>query len=188
LIEIGIQFDYLFIRILFHRKKKESIMPKKAPSPIPEGIRTVTPYLVFNGDCSKALEFYQKALGAQMQLPAEKSPDGKIMHAMLKIGDSNIMLSDTFQNPEGATGMKTNLWLYVEDSDEYFTRAIQAGCAVVMKMEDVFWGDRIGEVKDPFGHTWNFASRKWILTPEEMRKRREEWMKSAGFGTSPQGG
>ncbi len=156
-------------------------MPQKAPTPVPEGIHTVTPYLVFKGDCSKAVEFYQKAFGATLPMPPEKTPDGKVMHATLKIGDSIIMMSDTFQNPENATGMKTNLWLYVDDSDAYFKRAIQAGCAVAMKMEDAFWGDRVGEVKDPFGHTWNFATRKWMLTPQEMEKREEEWMKSAGM-------
>jgi uncharacterized glyoxalase superfamily protein PhnB len=162
--------------------KKASV--PQTPAPVPEGMNTVTPYLVFTGDCSKALDFYQKALNAKMEWPAEKTPDGKVMHAMVKIGDSNIMLSDTFQNPDNITGLKTNLWLYVDDSDAYYNRAVKEGCEVVMKIEDVFWGDRIGEVKDPFGHTWNFASRKFILTPEEMKKREEEWMKKAGMGVN----
>jgi len=153
-------------------------MPQKASSPIPAGFHTITPYLVFNGDCDKAIEFYQKAFGAEIVAPAEKTPDGKVMHVMLKIGDSNVMMSDVFMNPENATGMKTNLWLYVNDSDAYFKRAIQAGCAVAMKMEDAFWGDRIGEVKDPFGHTWNFASKRWNVTPDEMKKRQAEWIES----------
>ncbi len=154
-------------------------MPKKAASPIPEGIRTVTPYLVFTGDCSKALGFYKKALGATLPMPAEKAPDGKIMHAMIQIGDSNIFLSDTLGPAKNVTGLKSNLWLYVDNSDKYFNRAVKEGCKVVMKMEDVFWGDRLGEVRDPFGHTWNFATKKFDMTPEEMRMAGDEWMKKA---------
>jgi uncharacterized glyoxalase superfamily protein PhnB len=156
-------------------------MPKKAKNPVPKGIHTVTPYLVFKGDCGKALDFYKKALAAEEPMPAEKTPDGKVMHAMLKIGDSNIFLSDTFQSPENATGLRSNLWLYVDDCDKYFNRAVNAGCEVVMKLEDAFWGDRIGEVKDPFGHTWNFATMKWTMTQEEMKNAGEEWMKASGM-------
>lgn len=153
-------------------------MPTKATSPIPEGMNTVTTYLVFTGNCGKALELYPKAFGATLPFPPEKSPDGKIMHAMIKIGDSNIMLSDTFNDPKDATGLKSNLWLYVKDCDDLFKKAVAAGCTVTMPMEDVFWGDRLGQVKDPFGHTWNIASQKMILTPQEMKEAVANWMKS----------
>jgi PhnB protein len=153
-------------------------MPKKAYSPIPLEMNTVTPYLVFNGDCSKALELYPKAFDAQLVFDVDKTPDGKIMHAMMKIGDSNIMLSDMFSIPENATGLKTNLWLYVKDCDSLFNKAIGAGCSVTMPMEDAFWGDRLGQVMDPFGHTWNIASRKWVLTPDELKEREARWMNS----------
>jgi PhnB protein len=159
-------------------------MPKKALTPIPEGVHTVTPYLIFAGDCGKALEFYQKALGAQLPMPPSKAPDGKIMNAFLKIGDSMIMLSDTFHHPDKVAGMKTNLWLYVDDSDAYFNRAIKAGCGVTMKMEDAFWGDRVGQVIDPFGHIWNFATQKWILSPQEMKRGEDEWLKAFNVGNS----
>jgi uncharacterized glyoxalase superfamily protein PhnB len=165
---------------VLYKVLKEAFMPTKATTPVPQGMNTVTPYLVFTGNCSQALEFYQKALGAQLTYQADKTPDGKVMHAMLKIGDSNIMLSDTWQPREKATGLNSNLWLYVEDADLFFNRAVDAGCTVSMKMEDAFWGDRLGQVQDPFGHTWNFATRKWILTPEEMKKPVEKWLNSVG--------
>jgi uncharacterized glyoxalase superfamily protein PhnB len=156
-------------------------MPQKAPRSVPEGIHNVTPYLVFTGDCNKALDFYQKALGAKLAAPTAKTPNGMIMHAMIKIGDSNIMLSDTFQPADKITGLKSNLWVYVDDCDALFKKAVDAGCQVVMPMEDAFWGDRLGEVKDPFGHTWNIATWKWNLSPEEMQKRQEDWLKKAGM-------
>jgi PhnB protein len=156
-------------------------MPQKATKPIPDGINTVTPYLVFTGNCSEAIDFYQKALGAKLVYAADKSPDGKVMHATLKIGDSNIMLSDTWQKGDGLSGLKSNLWLYVDDADVFYNRAVKAGCEVVMKMADAFWGDRLGEVRDPFGHTWNFATRKWVLTPEEVKDAEAKWLKSAGY-------
>ncbi len=153
-------------------------MPKKALKPVPEGMNTVTPYLVFHGDCSKAIDLYQKAFGARMLFNPEKSPDGKIMHAMLRIGDSNIMMSDTFSEQENETGFRTNLWLYVEDCDAIFAQAVQAGCSVTMPVEDAFWGDRLGQLQDPFGHSWNIATNKWELSTEEMKQAEEEWMKS----------
>jgi PhnB protein len=153
-------------------------MPTKASNPIPEGMNTVTTSLVFNGDCAKALVFYQNAFGAKVPFAPEKTPDGKVLHAMIKIGDSNIILSDTYSDPDHATGLKSNLWLYVKDCDGFYDKAIRAGCSATMPVEDAFWGDRVGQVKDPFGHTWNIASRKWILTPDELKEREQEWMRS----------
>jgi uncharacterized glyoxalase superfamily protein PhnB len=141
-------------------------------------MNTVTPYLVFNDGCERALALYQNAFGAKVVFEPEKTPDGKVMHAMMKIGDSNVILSDTFSNPENASGLTSNLWLYVEDCDAVYERAIAAGCTATMPVEDAFWGDRVGQVKDPFGHTWNIASRKWIFTPEELKEREQEWMRS----------
>jgi PhnB protein len=155
-------------------------MPKKASNPIPEGMNTVTAYLVYTGDCAEALALYPKALGAKIIWPPDKTPDGKIMHAMIRIGDTNIMLSDTFAKKSAATGLRSNLWLYVDDCDALFKKAVKAGCTVTMPMEDAFWGDRLGQVMDPFGHTWNIASHKLDLTPEEMRKAEDEWMKAKG--------
>lgn len=158
-------------------------MSKKATSPIPEGMNTVTPQLIFNGDCDKALALYPKAFGAKLVYEADKAPDGKIMHAMIKIGDSNIMLADNFSNPD--TVSKSDLWLYVEDCDDLYGKAVKAGCSVTMPMADAFWGDRLGQVRDPFGHTWNIASRKLVLTPDEMKERETEWIDSSKESYTP---
>lgn len=153
-------------------------MPKKAKIPIPEGMKTVTPSLAFRGDCLKALDLYPRAFGAKVVFPAEKTSDGKVMHAMIKIGNSNIMLSDTFAPPGNTAGQKSILWLYVKDCDALYNKAVAAGCTVAMPIADAFWGDRLGQVTDPFGHVWNIASRKWVLTPEEMKAASEEWLKT----------
>ncbi len=152
-------------------------MPQKAPKPVPEGMHTVTPYLTFSGNCAEALEFYTKAFNAHMNGEALKTPDNKIMHAWLTIGDSNLFLSDNF-GEDATVGEALHLWMYVEDADKIFHQAIQAGCAEVMPIEDAFWGDRLGAVKDPYGFTWSIASAKWEPTAEEMNAAEEEWLKS----------
>lgn len=157
-------------------------MAKKATNPVPEGVPTVTVHLFFNGNCHEAVEFYQNALGAQLMGPVMYGPDGKsVMHAMVRIGDSGLMMADAWPGnwEKGPTdGATAGLFLYVEDCDALYHRALDAGCEVVEEMMDAFWGDRMGKVKDPFGHTWAIASNQWILTPEEMEARGEEWMKS----------
>ncbi len=157
-------------------------MPEKAPKPVPEGMHTVTVNLWFNGNCQEAIDFYQKAFSAELAAPVVPAPDGKgIMHAMLKLGDSNIMMADVRpgqweQGPkESATA---SMWCYVEDCDALYSQAVNAGCEVVEPMMDAFWGDRNGKVKDPFGHCWGIASHKWILTEDEMQERLQEWLKS----------
>lgn len=157
-------------------------MPENAPRPIPEGMNTLTTHLWFNGNCNEAIEFYQKALGAELEAPAITGPDGKgVMHAMLKIGNSHIMMADAFpgsweKGPEEAA--TAGLWVYVDDCDAVYDQAVNAGCKVEIEMMDAFWGDRMGKVRDPFGHCWAIASHKWMLTPEEMRERQEAWLKT----------
>lgn len=157
-------------------------MPQKAPKPVPDGMHTITVHLWFNGNCNEAVEFYQKAFGAKLAAPPVPTPDGKrIMHVMLKLGDSNIMMADAWpgnweQGPKQSSS--ASMWLYVEDCDALYNQAVKAGCEVVEQMMDAFWGDRNGKVKDPFGHCWSIASHKWILTPEEMQERMDEWLKS----------
>ncbi len=157
-------------------------MPEKAPKPVPEGMHTVTVNLWYNGNCNEAIEFYQKAFGAKLAGPPVPSPDGKgIMHAMLKLGDSNIMMADVRpeQWEKGPKETATaSLFCYVEDCDALFNRAVDAGCEVLEAMMDAFWGDRYGKIKDPYGHCWGFASHKWILSDEEMQERMQEWLKS----------
>jgi PhnB protein len=163
-------------KLLFEVKQKEEIMARKA-KPIPKGFRTVTTHLVIH-DATKAIEFYQDAFGAQL-LAVHNTPDGKVMHAEIKIGDSVVMFADEFPGSPAASpqtlGRTTSvLHIYVENSDALFNRAVAAGASVLMPMMDMFWGDRYGQVKDPFGHMWAIATRKEIPTPAELEKRAAE--------------
>jgi PhnB protein len=157
-------------------------MAKQAEQPVPQGMHTVTTHLWFAGQCGEAVDFYQKAFGAELAEPPVTGPDGKsVMHAMLRLGDSRIMMADAW--PGGwetgpDSGATAGLWLYVTDCDGLFKRATEAGCEVMMPMQDAFWGDRFGKVKDPFGHGWAIATHQWILTPEEIHEREREWLKS----------
>lgn len=155
-------------------------MAKKTPNPVPAGLHTVTPNLVFNGNCKEALDFYKKAFNAELQGKIFYSPDGKtVWHSMIKIGDSNVMCSDAMEgsSDKGPKDYTTvSLMLYVDDCDAWFKRAKEAGGEVIMPVEDMFWGDRMGNLKDPFGHSWAIASAKWEYTPEEMQKGQDEFV------------
>jgi PhnB protein len=150
--------------------------------PIPEGFHTVTPSLMVR-DAAKAIEFYKKALGAQ-ELVRMPSPDGKIMHAELKIGDSVIFISDEMPNPgnvkspQALGGCTGTLNLYVPNVDDLFRQAIAAGGKESMPVTDQFWGDRYGSFVDPFGYTWGVGTHKEDLSPEEMGKRAQEFFAS----------
>jgi uncharacterized glyoxalase superfamily protein PhnB len=142
-----------------------------AVKPIPEGMHTVTPHLVCAG-ASDAIEYYKKAFGA-VECARMPGPGGKLMHAMIKIGDSFVMLADEF--PEfGGTGPKTlkgtpvTMHLQVVDADAMFKRAVDAGATVRMPIADQFWGDRYGVLIDPFGHSWSVATHIKDMTAEEM--------------------
>jgi PhnB protein len=139
--------------------------------PIPKGMHTVTPHLVCDG-AANAIEFYEKAFGATelMRMPAS---NGRLMHASVRIGDSNVMLVD--ENPQwGALGPKSlkgstaTMHLSVDDVDAWTTRAVAAGAKLTMPVKDMFWGDRYGVVEDPFGHKWAIATRIKDMTPAEM--------------------
>jgi PhnB protein len=145
-----------------------------AVSYIPDGYHTVTPHLAVR-NAAKALEFYGNAFGAE-ELFRMPGPGGVIMHAELRIGDSNIMLGE--EDPQrGATSPQTiggspvGLLIYVKDVDASFARAEKAGCTVQMPPTDMFWGDRYGKLVDPFGHHWSLATHKEDVAPEEMAKR-----------------
>lgn len=154
-------------------------MPTTAPSPIPEGMHSLTPHLWFNGNCKEAVSFYQKAFGAELLAPVSYDSKSQwVCHAMLRIGDSNLMMADAQPNsmekgPEGFACV--GMWLYVKDCDAVFAKACAAGCEVVMPMMDAFWGDRMGKVKDPFGHCWAIASHKLVMSKEEMNQGMKEW-------------
>ncbi len=147
--------------------------------PVPEGFRTVTPSLTVKG-AAQAIEYYKNALGAT-ELVRMPSPDGKIMHAELKIGDSIIFLADEFPErgmsraPQTLGGTTGTLNLYVEDVDSLYKKAIDAGGKVNMPVDDMFWGDRYGTFTDPFGHQWGIATHKEDVSPADMEKRGREF-------------
>ena len=142
--------------------------------PIPDGYHTATPYLIVDG-AADAVEFYKKAFGATevMRLPA---PGGKLAHAEIQIGDSRIMMADEapemgFQGPKALGGNAVSICLYVEDVDTLFQRALDAGSKQLRPLQDQFYGDRSGTLKDPFGHVWTIATHTEDLTPEDIEKR-----------------
>jgi uncharacterized glyoxalase superfamily protein PhnB len=154
----------------------------KAKSAVPEGFHTVTPQLVLD-NAAQAIDWYKKALGAQ-ETSRAVGPDGKIMHAELRIGNSPIMLNDPMmggKGPKALGGSPVSLWLYVEDCDALFNRAVKEGAQAaggpMGQMADQFWGDRCGTITDPHGYNWTIATHKEDLTPEEMQQRQAAWMK-----------
>jgi PhnB protein len=145
-----------------------------ATKPIPDGYHTVTPYLAVD-DAARAIEFYERAFGAKERGRME-TPDGKIGHAELEIGDSLVMLSDPFPQastkpPKELGGTSANIFMYVEDVDAAVKQAVDAGATVTMEVADQFWGDRFGTVTDPFGHTWSIATHVEDVPPEELAER-----------------
>jgi uncharacterized glyoxalase superfamily protein PhnB len=148
---------------------------------IPEGFHSLTPSLTVS-DARKAIEFYKQAFGARVVSIAD-GPQGRVMHSELKIGDSIIMVNDSFPEMGGAAppapdaNLPSSLHLYVENADAVFERAVKAGAKVTMPLMDMFWGDRYGKVRDPFGHVWAIATHKEDLTPEQVAQRQAEAMK-----------
>lgn len=142
-------------------------------NPIPEGYHSVTPYLIING-AAEAIEFYKKAFGATELF--RMNHEGKIGHAEIKIGDSPIMLSDEapglgYTSPTTLGGTPISIMIYVDDVDTIFKQAIAAGGEEQKPLQDQFYGDRSGTLKDPFGHIWHVATHKEDVSPEEMDKR-----------------
>jgi PhnB protein len=152
----------------------------KAAKPVPAGFHTITAQLVLD-DAAAAIDWYKRAFGAE-EVNRSLGPDGKIMHAELKIGDSHLMMNDAMMNAKGAKsrgGSPTSFWLYVADADALFTRAVGAGATVHMPLADQFWGDRAGAVADPEGITWWICTRVEDLSMPEIQERFEAFMKSA---------
>jgi len=138
---------------------------------IPDGFNTLTPHIIVQ-DATRAIDFYKKAFGAQEQT-RHMAPDGKtVMHAQLKIGNSMLMLANEFPpmcvSPKARGGTSVTLHLYVENVDAAFDRAVKAGCTVKMPVSDQFWGDRYGQVEDPFGHLWSLGTHKVDLTEQQI--------------------
>lgn len=149
---------------------------KKKVEAVPAMYGTATPYLVVS-PCIEALAAYEKALGAKV-LSTMPGPDGKIMHAELKVGDSVIMLSDEMEPPPGHSPRKTpknagtstgGVMLYVKDVDKAYQRAVDAGFTGTTPPTDMFWGDRYSQLEDPFGHFWSIATHIQDMTPKQMQ-------------------
>jgi PhnB protein len=154
-----------------------------ATKPIPEGYHTVSPYLAVE-DAARAIEYYAKAFGAKEVVHMD-SPDGKVGHAELEIGDSRVMLSDPFPQsstrpPKELGGTSVSVFMYVEDVDALVNQAVDAGATITMEVADQFWGDRFGTITDPFGHVWNIATHVEDVPPEEMAERAKAAMAAMG--------
>lgn len=151
-----------------------------AAKPIPDGYPTATPYLVVK-DAAKAIAFYELAFGAT-ELLRLADPSGKVAHAEIKIGDSPVMLADEIpewgnHSPQSLGGTPVSIHLYVEDVDDLERRAVAAGATVLIPVGDQFYGDRSGRLQDPFGHIWIIATHTEDMTPQEMRRRFEDFAK-----------
>jgi len=139
--------------------------------PIPEGSRTLTPHITVRS-AAEAIDFYTKAFGAK-ELGRHAGPGGKIIHAVLQIGDSRLMLHDEFPEmgvygPAHIGGSPVTIHLYVEDVDKVFNQAVALGAKATMPVMDQFWGDRYGKLDDPFGHHWSIATHIKDMTPAEV--------------------
>lgn len=144
-----------------------------AAKPIPNDMHSVTPHLVCAG-AADAIEFYKKAFNA-VEAGRLPGPQGKLMHAMIRIGDSVVMLVDEMPEwgsfgPKSLKGSPVTIHLYVEDVDAVVARAVAAGAKITMPVADMFWGDRYGKLEDPFGHHWSVATHIRDVSPEEMQQ------------------
>jgi PhnB protein len=150
---------------------------------IPDGYHSVTPYLIVKG-ADRAIDFYKKVFGAAQRLRMD-GPNGTVGHAEIEIYGSPIMLADEFpdmgfRSPQSIGGTSVSLHLYVQDVDACFNRAVAAGAKALRPVQDQFYGDRSGTVEDPFGHVWTISTHKEDLSPEELQKRSEAFMKQQG--------
>ena len=141
--------------------------------PVPAGMHSVTPHLVCDG-AAKAIEFYQEAFEASSG-GTMLGPDGRVMHAQIRIGDSHVMLVDENRQfgmlgPRSLNGTPVTIHLYVDDVDRWFERAVAAGAQAVMPPADMFWGDRYGVLEDPFGHRWSIATHRRDVSRDEMQQ------------------
>jgi PhnB protein len=152
---------------------------KRKVKPIPDASRTLTPVLTVS-NAARAIEFYKEAFGAEERYRMP-TPDGKhVIHAEMKIGDSVFMLGEEMpgqdcRSPQTLGGTPVGFYVYVEDVDRAFERAVDAGAEVKMPVKDMFWGDRTGSVTDPSGHVWMLATHVEDVSPEEMARRGREF-------------
>jgi PhnB protein len=165
---------------------------KKKAVPVPPQYGTATPHLIVS-PCGEALDFYAKAFGAKV-LMTMPGPEGRIMHAEMKIGDSIVMCADemdmpgnsstsggpTRKTPKNAGATTGGVMLYLKDVDSFFEKAVAAGATAVMPPADQFWGDRYGQIEDPYGHVWALATHVRDMTPKEMKREMEKMFAQQG--------
>ena len=144
-----------------------------AAKPIPDGYHSVTPYLTVRG-APKVIEFLKQAFGAEMPHEPTKRPDGSIMHAQVKIGDSRVMIAEESEMAKATT---SSLYIYVANVDGVYQQAVRAGGKSIMEPTDMFYGDRSGGVKDPSGNSWFIATHKEDVEPKELAKRADAFIK-----------
>ena len=148
----------------------------KATRAVPKGLHTITPQLTLD-NAAETLDWYKKAFGAE-EVHRSVGPDGKVMHAEVHIGNSAFFANDVIEGhgkgPRGYGGSPAGFWLYVDDCDALFTRAVDAGAKVAMPIADQFWGDRAGLISDPAGYLWWIATHKEDLSQQELDRRADE--------------
>lgn len=169
------------------KRKNGRVKQKKKVQPIPKGFHSVTPYLAITG-AAQALEWYKKAFGAK-ELARQEGPEGKLIHARMKIGDSLVMLSDIFpgaihKDPCELGAASVTLHIYTRNVDAVWSSTVEAGAKVNMLLSDTFWGERYGQLTDPFGHAWS-PSMVIPMSSEEMERKRQEAMKMFEQGQHP---
>lgn len=147
----------------------------------PQGMNILTPYLVCDG-AAAAIDWYKKAFGAE-EISSMPGEDGRILNASIRVFGASVMLMDEFKDfgalaPTSLKGSPVTIHIFVPDVDTAFARAVDAGATVIMPVDDQFWGDRYGALKDPFGHNWSLATHKQQLTPDQIREN----MKKLGPG------
>jgi PhnB protein len=158
-------------------KQAKKSKPKKAKvEPVPKGFGTVTPYLAINGAVA-AIDWYKKAFGAK-ELARQPVPDGKLMHARIRIGDSIVMLSDVFpgtnaQSPDTLGNSPVTLHVYLKNVDKMWQQAVDAGAKVTMPLDNQFWGERYGQLTDPFGHHWSLSQVIKMSKAERDEKQKQ---------------
>jgi PhnB protein len=159
-----------------YKQAKKSKAKKAKVEPVPKGFRTVTPYLSING-AAAAIDWYKKAFGAK-ELSRQPTPDGKLMHARIRIGDSIVMMSDVFpgansQAPDTLGNSPVTLHVYMKNVDKLWQQAVDAGAKVTMPLDNTFWGERYGQLTDPFGHHWSISEQIKMSKAERDEKQKQ---------------
>lgn len=175
------------------KKSSGKSKPKstKRAGPIPPGFRSVTPYLAING-AAEAIEWYKKAFGAkEFTKERQNSPDGKVIHGRIQIGDSIVMMSDVFpgsphKDPLELGNTPVTLHIYARNVDDLWKRAVDAGAKIDQPLDNMFWGERYGQLRDPFGHAWSVAMVV-KMSPQEMEEKRRQAMQMFAQNQHPGG-